>query len=332
MMFQLKKKIGEGGHGSVWTVKEACRKRERDVAKPHDYVAKLFTSRSCHDWELYGNAIVYDALDSDTCSDVLKLNTCLIEASKQTTTALNTNCIEDETSDDNKKAKVRVIMYRHVHGVTLDGHDLHAQRQAFASPTEFLVWARRLLHVVNAFHSNAIIHNDIKPGNLMIENTHPVLLDFGISVPLDRTKDIREENTTELFMDPGTLCYRKAQKRKKGITVFEAHRQLRRKWFDYPWKQLDELVRRRLDCVSYPAYVHKVRADAKPVLPETRDIYGVGVSLLQISVQTFGYIVPCIESLIVACIRVADDAFRSCDEVIAHIDLDAPSSNCGNVP
>ena len=40
---------------------------------------------------------------------------------------------------------------------------------------------RKLIEAVKAVHAAGIVHRDIKPTNVMVSNTGPVLVDFGIA-------------------------------------------------------------------------------------------------------------------------------------------------------
>jgi len=43
-------------------------------------------------------------------------------------------------------------------------------------------WGRKLIEAVKAVHAAGIVHRDIKPTNVMVSNTGPVLVDFGIAM------------------------------------------------------------------------------------------------------------------------------------------------------
>ena len=42
--------------------------------------------------------------------------------------------------------------------------------------------ARKLIEAVQAVHAAGIVHRDIKPTNVMVSNTGPMLVDFGIAM------------------------------------------------------------------------------------------------------------------------------------------------------
>lgn len=296
---RVQQNLGEGGHGSVWTV---CKTGQQRACV--GIVVKLFHTQNCLEWEIYGNNLVMTGLGGEH-DNIVKCNTCLRDDS-----------IKVIQVQDGNDSTVSAVLYRRVKGLTMDGKQRRAQRNVLPTYESFLAMARRLLNVVHIFHECNILHNDIKPANIMIENGEPVLLDFGITVPLDPDMDVRKENTTELYMDVGTLCYRKSKKRKREVGAVEACQMLRASWRSFPWRQLDELVRRKYDCINYSEYASKRLQEDSHVLPRTRDIYAIGMSLLEISVSTFGYLVHEIEPIVTECLRLGSEAHKSCAGVL----------------
>jgi serine/threonine protein kinase len=300
----VQQSLGEGGHGSVWTVCKAGQQRACSGV-----VVKLFHTNSCLEWEIYGNNLVMEGLGHEHKA-IIATNTCLRDDS--------TTVIQVKDKDE---TPVNALMYRRVKGLTMDGKQRRAQRNALPTYEAFLIVAKRLINVVHAFHECSALHNDIKPANIMLENGEPVLLDFGITVPLDPEMDVRKENTTELYMDLGTLCYRKSKKRKRCVDAFEACQTLRASWRSFPWRQLDELVRRKYDgCISYTEYANKRLLEDSFVAPRTRDIYAIGMSLLEISVATFGYLVHSVEPVVTECLRLGPEAHKTCSSVLEAAD------------
>lgn len=53
-------------------------------------------------------------------------------------------------------------------------------------PREASVLVRAIADAVDASHRNGILHRDLKPGNVLLDNNQPKVADFGLAKPLDR--------------------------------------------------------------------------------------------------------------------------------------------------
>lgn len=313
MVKKLHRNVGEGGHGAIWTVTNGTSQRPRS-----GIVAKVFHTDGCLEWETFGNTLVWTKL-SPQYDNILKFNTCLLKNSI-TTVQLR--------ADGPHEKLLKGLMYRRIDGLTMDGKRRRAQQNILPEDA-FSAWVNHLVHIVHVFHSCNIIHNDIKPANVMVEKGVPVLLDFGITCELLPGMDIRKENTTELYMDPGTLCFRKMRKRTRQMrkleeksscephTVSDIFKDLRKKWNHFPWKQLDDLASKYLDVTCYSDYAQKQLFEDRKVSPQTRDIYALGMSVFEMSIQTYGYLIPSMETFVAACIRIGPEAFTSLEDVLS---------------
>ena len=310
---QVHRPLGDGGHGSVWTMIADNRKRAQQGR-----VIKTFHTNSCLDWEVIGNQFVIECFQADP--HMLRKHTCLL---------VDESVIPINVCDKDGKA-VKGLVYRRVNGVTFDGSRPKAQRACFGNQDGFLQWSISLAHVLDAMHEGGVLHNDVKPHNIMDEDHHPVLIDFGITVQLTPDMDIRKENTTELYMDPQSLCWRKARRRKSAINPEDTYRLLKRSWRGFPWAYLDEVARTSFNAASYTLYVAEALNDNVDRIPapRTRDIFGYGMSLLEVSFTTYGYFVAEIKPLVTACLRVGPNAHTCFSDVLSACGLNnrhAPS-------
>src|SRR5690242_121619 len=77
------------------------------------------------------------------------------------------------------------IATRYVHGLTLED----AVRQGGGLQGMALdALAEGLAEALAAIHAAGVVHRDLKPGNVMLENGQPVLIDFGIAHVQDSTR------------------------------------------------------------------------------------------------------------------------------------------------
>lgn len=55
---------------------------------------------------------------------------------------------------------------------------------------ERLTWLAACARIVHSVHRGGVLHRDLKPGNVMIENGIPVVLDFGVARALEEVDDV----------------------------------------------------------------------------------------------------------------------------------------------
>lgn len=79
---------------------------------------------------------------------------------------------------------------------------------------EWLPLARGLLEALSEFHSKQIIHRDIKPGNIVISERGPVVIDLGISQMIDATRLTR---TGGVEGSPAWLAPEQLESEKYGV-------------------------------------------------------------------------------------------------------------------
>lgn len=91
------------------------------------------------------------------------------------------------------------IVTRYVPGPSLD--EVVATAGALP-PADLLRVGRGLAEAVRAIHAVGVIHRDVKPGNVLIEDGDPVLIDFGIAHIAD---DARVTSTGLVMGTPGYL-------------------------------------------------------------------------------------------------------------------------------
>ncbi len=91
------------------------------------------------------------------------------------------------------------IVTRYVPGPSLD--EVIAQRGAL-SGEELLRLGRGLVGALDAIHAVGVIHRDLKPGNVLMEDDDPVVIDFGIAHVAD---DIRLTTVGLVMGTPGYL-------------------------------------------------------------------------------------------------------------------------------
>ncbi|MDN5796437.1 MAG: serine/threonine protein kinase, partial [Intrasporangium sp.] len=91
------------------------------------------------------------------------------------------------------------IVTRYVAGPSLD--EVVARDGRF-EPEALLRLARGVAEAIRAIHSCGVVHRDIKPGNVLIEDGEPVLIDFGIAHLQD---DVRHTVGGLVMGTPGYL-------------------------------------------------------------------------------------------------------------------------------
>jgi predicted Ser/Thr protein kinase len=91
------------------------------------------------------------------------------------------------------------IVTRYVPGPALD--EVVEERGAFG-PEELARLARGIAEAIRSIHACGVVHRDIKPGNVLIEDGEPVLIDFGIAHLQD---DVRHTVGGLVMGTPGYL-------------------------------------------------------------------------------------------------------------------------------
>jgi predicted Ser/Thr protein kinase len=91
------------------------------------------------------------------------------------------------------------IVTRYVPGPALDET---VEAHGPLAPDELLRLARGVAEAIRAIHSSGVVHRDIKPGNVLLEDGEPVLIDFGIAHLQD---DVRHTVGGLVMGTPGYL-------------------------------------------------------------------------------------------------------------------------------
>ena len=91
------------------------------------------------------------------------------------------------------------IVTRYVDGPALDET---VERHGPLAPDELLRLARGVAEAIRAIHACGVVHRDIKPGNVLLEDGEPVLIDFGIAHLQD---DVRHTVGGLVMGTPGYL-------------------------------------------------------------------------------------------------------------------------------
>ncbi|HYH72945.1 MAG TPA: protein kinase, partial [Nocardioides sp.] len=92
------------------------------------------------------------------------------------------------------------IVTRYVPGPSLDDH---VAERGLLPPGELHRVASGLAEALDAIHSAGVVHRDVKPGNVLLVDGDPVLIDFGIAHVAD---DIRLTMTGLVMGTPGYLA------------------------------------------------------------------------------------------------------------------------------
>ncbi len=92
------------------------------------------------------------------------------------------------------------IVTRYVPGPSLDDH---VTQCGLLPPAELHRVASGLAEALDAIHSAGVVHRDVKPGNVLLVDGDPVLIDFGIAHVAD---DIRLTMTGLVMGTPGYLA------------------------------------------------------------------------------------------------------------------------------
>ena len=70
------------------------------------------------------------------------------------------------------------------------------------SPDQLVLLGRGLVEALEAIHSVGVVHRDLKPGNVLLEDGEPVVIDFGIAHIAD---DVRLTSSGLVMVTPGYL-------------------------------------------------------------------------------------------------------------------------------
>ncbi|XP_015263763.1 PREDICTED: mitogen-activated protein kinase kinase kinase 8, partial [Gekko japonicus] len=121
-----------------------------------------------------------------------------------------------------------------------------------------IIWVtKHILKGLEFLHSKGVIHQDIKPSNIVFMSTKAVLVDFGLSVQM--TEDIyypKDLRGTEIYMSPEVILCRghttKADIYSLGATII--HMQTG----SPPWVN-------RYPRAAYPSYLYIIHKQAPPL-------------------------------------------------------------------
>ncbi|MEP6631223.1 MAG: serine/threonine-protein kinase, partial [Lapillicoccus sp.] len=91
------------------------------------------------------------------------------------------------------------LVTRYVAGPSLDDVVLD---EGPLTPPELVDVGRGLVEALEAIHSFGVVHRDLKPGNVLLEDGQPVVIDFGIAHIAD---DVRLTSSGLVMGTPGYL-------------------------------------------------------------------------------------------------------------------------------
>ncbi len=167
--YRLQERLGEGGMGAVYLARDR-EKRPVAVKVLHSRVAAEPTARR----RLAREVEAMRRVQSPFVAQVL---------------------------DADVDSKFPYIVTRYVPGQTLD----HSVREhGPLSPAALERLARGLAQALVAVHAAGVVHRDLKPGNVMLHNGDPVVIDFGIAYT---GADSTRLTQTGMFMGtPGYLA------------------------------------------------------------------------------------------------------------------------------
>nr|XP_020656573.1 mitogen-activated protein kinase kinase kinase 8 isoform X2 [Pogona vitticeps]XP_020656581.1 mitogen-activated protein kinase kinase kinase 8 isoform X2 [Pogona vitticeps] len=121
-----------------------------------------------------------------------------------------------------------------------------------------IIWVtKHILKGLEFLHSKRVIHQDIKPSNIVFMSTKAVLVDFGLSVQM--TEDVyypKELRGTEIYMSPEVILCRghttKADIYSLGATIIHMQTGIP------PWVN-------RYPRAAYPSYLYIIHKQAPPL-------------------------------------------------------------------
>lgn len=146
--------LGFGYNGICWLAKDS---KNVEVVLKFTYNSSMLGSS---DNNFLGDEVVYETFKREGIT--FPPNSCQI-----------LDCIKITSSD--KRCFDSCIVMNYVHGNTLETYI----NNKFNS-SEIINWIRTgLKPILNIFHTNKLIHNDIKISNILVDATNATLLDYG---------------------------------------------------------------------------------------------------------------------------------------------------------
>jgi len=221
----LIKKLGEGGFGQTFLVKEKSGKQTERVIKVFlnpDALASKNNIALEYGIMMYINSICEESVHMYGLYQIPY-----------------TSDMSDETQLDNIDNVIAIEM-EYIKGLSLN--EYISQKGSLASEKDFLKVAIDTAKQLNCFHDNGIIHRDIKPDNIMLRMDQDdtiqsaVLIDYGFSCTLHEGKTPREakifecpkdsRSGTEYYLPREVISENKPQSKASdiwalGVTFFE---------------------------------------------------------------------------------------------------------------
>ena len=175
---ELIKKLGEGQAGAVWLAK--LMKSFQDLPSDSFVAIKIYKSWVLEEGGQFERIIRELEIGRSVAHPKLIKTYSLIR--------------------DDKGNPALVMAY--YSGETVDQYlqRLRNEKQYPDTETAFRIIGG-LASVLNTLHSSGIIHRDVKPSNIILDNSDPILMDLGVI----RSHDFPEQTTTGAFL--GTIRY-----------------------------------------------------------------------------------------------------------------------------
>uniref|UniRef100_A0A670J4M2 Mitogen-activated protein kinase kinase kinase 8 n=2 Tax=Podarcis muralis TaxID=64176 RepID=A0A670J4M2_PODMU len=141
-----------------------------------------------------------------------------------------------------------------------------------------IIWVtKHILKGLEFLHSKGVIHQDIKPSNIVFMSTKAVLVDFGLSVQM--TEDVfypKDLRGTEIYMSPEVILCRghttKADIYSLGATIIHMQTGIP------PWVN-------RYPRAAYPSYLYIIHKQAPPLEDIAEDCSAGMRRLLEASLE-----------------------------------------------